>query len=331
MKAIATALLLLTTAGALTLAGFPAAFKAAENPAWCSVEEAGCTDVDVREALGLVRFQDDKSWCFAFTAADLLTYRFRNELHGERVSDVYTALTFTGKYAVDPYSDAGGYARFAVKAAYKRGFCQQSLEDEALRRGPLGSLNEKLETLRTLKTLHDRGDLAGLERKLDELAKANSIVSSVPRQELMRVLQASTARNFPMQFADLLCGSHRYKPTTKIEVKSMVKWVSGTNKLLRTIDEQLTAGNIVGISYYSAFLIVGNNAPREGKHLSTLVGRRWNAKRNRCEYLIRNSFGPGCLGYASEYITPENCQTGHIWVPRRVLERNVFAITFIKP
>ena len=329
MKSIATGFIVMTVAGALV--GLASTFKTAEIPAACAPDSIVCGDVDVRETLGPVRFQDDKSWCFAFTSADLLTYRFRNELHGERVSDVYTALTYTGKYAVDPYSDAGGLARFAVKAAYERGFCQQSLEDEALRRGPLGSLNEKLQTLRALKSLYDRGDLAGLNRKLDELAKTNSIVSSVPRQELMHVLQASTARNFPMHFADLLCGSHRYKPTAKIEVKSMVKWVAGTSKLLRTIDEQLTAGNIVGISYYSAFLILGSNAPQEGKHFSSLVGRRRNAKRNRCEYLIRNSFGPGCLGYSSEYITPENCQFGHIWVARSVLERNVFAITFIKP
>jgi hypothetical protein len=54
-------------------------------------DTAICTGVDMRETLGPVRFQTDKSSCFAFVAADLLSYRFRNELKGERVSAVYTA------------------------------------------------------------------------------------------------------------------------------------------------------------------------------------------------------------------------------------------------
>jgi hypothetical protein len=252
-------------------------------------------------------------------------------LKGERVSAVYTALTYNRKFAFDPYSDAGGLARFAITAAYRKGFCPQSLEDEFLRRGPLGSLNEKLQTLRALKAMYDSKDMLGLNRKLDELAKTNSIVAAVPRQELMRVLRQSSRRSFPIQFADLLCGNNRYKPTTRINVKSMIKWVSGTTKMLRTIDEQLTAGNIVGIAYYSAFLLFGNEAPQTDQHLSVLVGRRWNAGRTRCEYLIRNSFGPDCLGYADHYRTPENCQSGHIWVPRSVLERNLYAVTYIKP
>jgi hypothetical protein len=287
--------------------------------------------VDVRERLGPVRFQNDKSWCFAFAAADLLTYRFRNELKGERVSAVYTALTYTRRFAVDAYSDTGGMARFAITAAYRRGFCPQSLEDEALRRGPLGSLDQKLRSLRALKTMYDRGDKRGLEQRLAQLAKSNSIVTAVPRQELMRVLRQSSRRSFPIQFADLLCGGNRYKPTSRISVESMVKWVSGTKKMLAAIDDQLTAGNIVAIGYYSAFLLLGNSAPRTDRHVSVVVGRRWNAKRTRCEYLIRNSFGPECLGYADDYRTAENCQAGHIWVPRSVLEKNLYAVTYIKP
>ncbi|HEV8383910.1 MAG TPA: hypothetical protein VGQ11_03490 [Candidatus Acidoferrales bacterium] len=330
MKYVAAIVMIATAAAALSLAGSGSTVSATGNSADCTTDGGKCPVVDLREALGPVRFQDDKSWCYAFTTADLLTYRFQNELHGERVSDVYTALTYTHSYALDPYSDAGGMARLAIKAAYKKGFCPQKLEDDALRRGPLGSLNEKLQTLRMLKSLYDRGDMAGLDRKLDELAQTNSIVISVPREDLMRALQTSSARNFPLHFADLLCGDNRYKPTTPIEVHSLVKWVSGTSKMMKTVDEQLTSGNVVGIAYYSAFLLLGSNAPQADKHLSVLVGRRWNEKHGECEYLIRNSFGPQCLGYSSEWIGPDTCQAGHIWIPRRLLEKNLRAITYIE-
>jgi len=294
-------------------------------------DRAACQKADAREALGPVRFQDDTSWCFAFAAADLLTYRFRTELKGERVSDVYTALTYTQMYAGDPYSDAGGLARLTIEAAERRGLCPQSVEEEALQRGPLGSLSQKLETLRLLKTLYDRGETAALDRKLEELARSHSIVTAVPRDQLMKALRDSDRWTFPMVFADLLCGSNRYKPLKRDRVKSMIKWVSGRRRMLAAIDQQLSAGNIVAIGYYSDFLLLGPSAPQQNRHMSSLVGRRWNAGRNQCEYLIRNSFGPQCLGYSDAFRTPENCQSGHIWAPRSILEKNLFSLTYIRP
>lgn len=299
--------------------------------AWAGDDRAACGNTDVRQALGPVRFQDDKSWCFAFAAADLLTYRFRQELKGERVSDIYTALTYNQAYAVDPFSDAGGVARTSIDAVEKRGLCPQSVEEDALHRGPLGSLSQKLETLRSLKAMYDRHETRALEQKLDELARSNSIVTAVPREALMEALRNSDRWTFPLAFADLLCRGNRYKPPVRDRVKTMIKWLSGRRRMLAAIDQQLSAGNIVAIGYYSDFLLLGPEAPRQNRHMSSLVGRRWNAKRNRCEYLIRNSFGPQCLGYSGDLRLPENCQAGHIWVPRSTLEENLYELTYIRP
>ncbi len=289
-----------------------------------------CSAVDLRATLGPVRFQDDKSWCYAFAAADLLTYRFRKEMKDRPVSAVYTALTYTKKYDRDPYSDAGGFARYAIIAAEHRGFCPQNLEDEALHRGPQGSLSQKLETLRSLKLLYDSGNQVELDRQLEVLTKSHSVVAEVPHQDLMRALRKSSKRTFPIVFCDLLCGDDRYKPPADTREKSMVKWVSGTPRLLRAIDNQLSRENIVAIGYYSAFLIMGSGAPQTEQHMSVIVGRRWNPNLDQCEYLIRNSFGPDCIEYAREFRSPENCQNGHIWVPRDVLSKNLYAITYIK-
>ena len=132
MKYAVAILVVAAAAGVLALAQPRSASASFANSSACATQDPHCPHVDLREALGPVRFQDDKSWCYAYTTADLLTYRFRKELNGERVSAVYTALTYTHKYAVDPYSDAGGMARLAIKAAYKRGFCPQRLDGESL-------------------------------------------------------------------------------------------------------------------------------------------------------------------------------------------------------
>lgn len=59
-------------------------------------------------------------------------------------------------------------------------------------------------------------------------------------------------------------------------------------------------------------------------HASVLIGRRRSMNPSggaTCEYLIRNSWGPTCEPYASEY--SDKCENGQIWVARDALLRNI--------
>jgi hypothetical protein len=61
-----------------------------------------------------------------------------------------------------------------------------------------------------------------------------------------------------------------------------------------------------------------------GPHASIVIGRREVKSSNgtlTCEYLIRNSWGPTCEGYRSEY--NGKCENGQVWVTKEALQRNI--------
>jgi hypothetical protein len=62
------------------------------------VQAEGCSFRDVSVEIGPVRSQGDIGWCYANAAADLLSFHYRNELHGQPVSALYTALLFNDEF-----------------------------------------------------------------------------------------------------------------------------------------------------------------------------------------------------------------------------------------
>jgi hypothetical protein len=55
--------------------------------------EEDCSPRDFRSDLGPARDQGDLAWCFAFTAADLVTQRLKDQLHGQKISAADLAVT----------------------------------------------------------------------------------------------------------------------------------------------------------------------------------------------------------------------------------------------
>ncbi|MBI3557802.1 MAG: hypothetical protein HY074_16195 [Deltaproteobacteria bacterium] len=62
---------------------------------------------------------------------------------------------------------------------------------------------------------------------------------------------------------------------------------------------------------------------RCGSHYSTVVGRRWNGPRRRCEYLIRNSWGQSCDAYKDSGLDCD-ADKGEVWIDGWQLNRAVF-------
>lgn len=70
-------------------------------------------------------------------------------------------------------------------------------------------------------------------------------------------------------------------------------------ELFVKLDEKLEQGQVVGIAYKSDFL-QGREGHSSGGHASTIVGQRLNPETCQKEYILRNSWGPGCLQYQQE-------------------------------
>jgi hypothetical protein len=296
-----------------------------------AADRNSCTPVDLRPEMGPVRDQGDIGWCYANAAADLLTYKYRDALAGKQISADYVALTYTHFFEFNPYGD-GGLITFAALSSMQHGMCSEDVQDSIVPMGERQSLESKLDDLQNLKTLYDQNKISELNTRLQDLKVMGSPLGALPRSDLDNVLAHSSSHSFALKIADLLCRGHRTRinfqhwamPRTMF---ASLNENSSHPKLFAKIDKLLNDKNPVGFGYFADFL-QHENASREGGHASVLVGRRWSNDKNTCEYLIRNSWGPGCDGYTPE-ITAE-CEDGNLWVTRATLAKYIDRITWLR-
>lgn len=70
------------------------------------------------------------------------------------------------------------------------------------------------------------------------------------------------------------------------------------------------------------------------RHASLVIGRRINPQTNRCQFLVRNSWGSQCMTgtprrpvYAPEW----DCDHGNIWVDTDALAKNTYELQYLAP
>jgi hypothetical protein len=103
------------------------------------------------------------------------------------------------------------------------------------------------------------------------------------------------------------------------------------------INLSLNAHTPVGIGYCGHVLELGRAYAEEipycGGHAGVLIGRRQHPvtlngrTRNKCQYLIRNSWGTSCNRYHPDW----DCEGGNIWVDADVVERQLINIERVAP
>lgn len=292
-----------------------------------------CAPVDLRQALGPNREQGNIGWCYAEVAADLLTYRFRSEMKGQRVSAGYIALTYNESFFQHPNFE-GGFAEIATFQAQRQGFCPEAIEKKMENLGPQLPVKQKINQLINFKRNFDLTDGQSMESDLRHYYSVNhSTLTSMPEQDLRGILANSTENNFVKNLADYECRSSRIYPKSMALPWFGSKYFSlgNTTPLIWEIHRQLNKNNIIAASYYADFFDK-DNAPstKNGRHVSVVVGRRWNQEKNSCEFLIRNSWGSKCSSYkAASLQVPGACESGNIWVSEGVLKKNIFGVNFL--
>ena len=120
------------------------------------------------------------------------------------------------------------------------------------------------------------------------------------------------------------CGS-RIDLTAMPSMETQLNREGGMEDVRRAIDASLDAGQPAAMIYCMSALrdrnfryFDDNNRPgvcRDGKHASVIVGRRrvqGPGGRPRCEYLVRNSFGPCSNVEGTNY--GSRCENGQFWM-----------------
>jgi hypothetical protein len=274
-----------------------------------------CTNKDL-PFQHLTKNQGADGICYAYTAADMISYRLR-QLKGVDVdiSPLSVASAYVNKNSFFKrgifsknldVSREGGFLDEAIAAAVKSkdGLCSEADLPSKIHDFEFSNLNEVFEDIRggdCSRTVNfiprvnrDLIDQFGLDKKSNQ-----SILKHIVRKQCE--------------------GNQIHLSDLKLKTVEYQRDVVSKEDILHQIDKEIDQNGIIGLSYYSSIFRNPYSPLKKGSHASTIVGRQWDPK-GFCKYKIRNSWGDCKDSYKLE------CNKGNIFVPEDVLLDSVISI-----
>jgi hypothetical protein len=316
---------------AKTKDNYEAAVKASRENKTKFNQDNKCSDkINQNEAVNLdnARNQDGVGWCYAYTAADLLSFRLKKKISA-------VSLYNSGQSIEDDISDLqgkGGDIGETIENYLKKknGLC---LEED------LPSSDFKFCAYKNYSNFLNALYQSVKEKKISDnqclKVNLNSAFPGVDFGAVNEYTNRYGTKNLAEYLFDLQCKKRSF---TGYKVKPITQISPYVNKdaLVKNIDTLLNKGEIVGLSYN--YNIMDENDERVGGHASLVVGRRLNQETGDCEYLVRNSWGKDCTQHEGSGLTchkncdssGQNCRySGHFWVNQRRLKNAMMGIIYL--
>ncbi len=95
------------------------------------------------------------------------------------------------------------------------------------------------------------------------------------------------------------------------------------------INNLLNQASGVGIGYLYRAVESRVNTNSIGAHASVIVGRRFISSTQKCEFLVRDSYGSTCQDSNGQDRYQRPCENGSVWVEARTLLRDTMNLTWI--
>jgi hypothetical protein len=267
-------------------------------PAAAADTQDACSSVDLRPRLYAAgvpeaRPQGESGWCYAFVAAELLSYRFGFNVSAADVALSHLALNgrmLAGR-ELGPFPVGGGFSSYALEAAARRGGCRE--DQMPLRPGPPDTASCDL-TPRALALFEDpaireRAPAVrpGFCAALNELGERGRCASPAPLPGV------SVARHM--------------RPEDGLSAE----------QLLAAVDQELDRRNMVALDVDSLIFLQPERARwDDNDHAVSVVGREW--RDGACRYIVRNA-GEDCAGFAGE--AAAGCRAGTVRLSADTLRR----------
>jgi len=290
-----------------------------------------CPDViNQNEAVNLnnVRDQDTVGWCYAYSASDLLSFRLKKVISAVSLYD--SGQTIAKDIATD--EGKGGYIDESITKFLNnnKGLClEKNLPSSDF---AFCTHTRYVDFLRSLLRHSERGFNQG---SLDDLFCMNQNIGlAFPGMGIDRVRSLANVygkdqlleRLFKEQCKELAFQDFKAQP----QVFNNTRYTVDT--ILSKINEQLNKGDIAAVAYKYHLI----SPERNGDHASVVVGRRFNKESNKCEFLVRNSWGKACSQKEENGVScHKNCDgngcrySGHFWVAEDRFKTALTGVTFL--
>lgn len=308
--------------------------------------QESCQPLDLRNVhVGEIRDQKKVAWCYAFTAADMLTYTFKLP---EPVSAADVAINYND-------SDLGlfirwlnvtfgrrqerndqenfmmphqtGFNKIALERGMRDGYCPERVfpSDSWVKMTRDG--DKWLETDTDLRTA--MVEIFGLLKNQQNLTSQNlpfyfHFKNVESADEFYALIKGQTPSTFYSKLRNEVCKHDRMKFPQRLQSMMYIK----DPAVFTSMNKQLNRGRLVGIDYDSRILSdrTNNSVNLAELHTSSIVGRRWNNSQKECQYLIRDSHGNQCSRYDASY----ECLGGQVWMNESLIYPNLTSIVYIE-
>jgi hypothetical protein len=311
--------------------------------AFAATSQENCTPIDLRnDTLAEVRNQQDVSWCYAFTGADMLGHAFNVS---EKISAADIAIgyneTRVGLFVrwldlnllkrknpltrLMPHQN--GFNKVSLINAMKDGMCPERIfPSESWTKV---TRTENGETQTQVPLAQAMLEISALHDIKNSLTSENIpfyySFKNIDAAGFVQLLQNKKIEKFYSSLREAVCRDDR-RP---FEYNWKVRMVFKNPRIFSRISEQLEMGRLVGLDYDSRILKDASNRgfKLSELHTSPLVGRRWNNSEKTCEYLVRNSYGEDCsVRYDQSY----DCESGNVWLSESKIYTSMTSIVYMQ-
>lgn len=314
--------------------------------AYQKTEQKFCTDIDLRnDKLPQIRDQKQVSWCYAFTAADILAHTYNLP---EMASAADVAINYNrsdlalfmrwlrqtfgerpdqGEAEIFMMPHQTGFNKIALDRGMRDGYCPERVfpSDSWVKMTRDGEKwNESQIDLKTA-MLEIYGLLKNKDRlKSDTIPFYYYFKNVESPEDFLKIVKTQTPSTFYAGLRDEVCKFDRIKFRRRFQSVMYIK----DPGIFVSLNKQLNRSRLVGIDYDSRILSDrrNNSIKISEMHTSSIVGRRWNHSAKECQYLVRDSHGNQCSRYDTSY----ECLGGQVWLSERLLYPNLTSLVYIE-
>jgi hypothetical protein len=290
-----------------------------------------CSDIiNQNEAVNLenVRNQDDIGWCYAYTAADLLSFRLKQKVSAISLFDSRQTVAED----INDFGGTGGNIGESITnyLLKNKGLCLES---------DLPSSDFKFCTYQNYKmflnSLYQSISAGNLSESICLQQNLNSAFPGANTSLINNYVKIHGSTNLAEFLFKNQC-PHNKIIDFKTTPITLLTPPEKTLDLISKTDQLLNNGEVIGLAYKPN--IMNENQKATSGHASLIVGRRKNPKTGDCEYLIRDSHGKDCTQNEGQGLTchkncdqhGDNCRySGNFWVDQRRLKNSILGITYL--
>lgn len=321
-----------------------------------------CTPKSQEKKLGPTRDQGGTQWCFAYSAADLLTHEMGLGPK-KQVSALWTGALYDGTsmsefdrlYARNWKNRGADVPNDIYTEAFKvrQAMAVRNKENKSrLQESTGGFVENSLEIALAQEKICLTSDVAKYENDmLDPSATLSVIENQLAKRKSKKAEECQTKSNKIAEsnrndlanvamsliedqknFLQSRC-SHKMKEKKVYSVKEEFYRKPDDpmdpeyrEEALATINQVLNNNKILAMAYQSRVITAKDSGPH-ALHSSTIVGRK--VINGKCFYQVRNSWGPSCDGYKKD-ATVQCEHGGAIFVEENALMENIMGIQYLE-